>query len=263
VSLFLVPTPIGNLGDITLRAIETLREADLVIAEDTRRTRALLSHLGITGKKLISLFAEKERTQAAAILRQVAGKNAALTTDAGSPALSDPGAVLVREALAMGIPVVPLPGATALVPAVTASGLDSARFLFYGFPPRAAGERRKLLTELAPLPFTLVFYETAPRVIPFLREALATLGERECVIAREISKAHESFVRGTLAEMGTLLPEENRRGEVVALIAGASGKAAATAHAWTSWDELATHLVEAGLVRKNELKRLLLERRRG
>ncbi len=260
--LFLVPTPIGNLGDITLRAIETLRVAELIIAEDTRRTRTLLSHLGITGKRMVSLFAEKERQQTPAILRQIEGKNAALTTDAGSPALSDPGALLVREAIAQGIPVIPLPGATALVPALTASGLDSARFLFYGFPPRTAGERSKVLAELADFPWTLVFYETALRVIPFLDDATRILGDRPCVIAREISKSHETFHRGTLAQAKTLLPETQRRGEVVVVIAGGGLRKDRETTGWNSWSELASHLVESGLVRKNELKKLLLEHRK-
>jgi 16S rRNA (cytidine1402-2'-O)-methyltransferase len=211
--LYLCATPIGNLGDITLRALQVLREADLIVAEDTRRTRKLLSHYGITTPLSASLYqgVEEERVEGVLSLLR-AGKKVALVSDAGTPLISDPGFPLVRACIREGIPVVPIPGASAVLAALVGSGLPPDRFLFAGYPPRKIGERRRFLSELLSIPATVILFESPHRLLSTL-EILAELDpERPTVVARELTKIHEEFVRGTASQV---LGEFQRRGKVL------------------------------------------------
>lgn len=220
--LVLVPTPIGNLDDITIRVQRVLNEVDAVIAEDTRVTGKLLQHLGI-GKPLISFHINNEHRmveQLVARLRQ--GERFALASDAGTPAISDPGFLLVREALRAGISVECLPGATAFVPALVVSGLPCDRFVFEGFLPQKKG-RRTRLEGLRGEERTMVFYESPHRLLRALKEFAEVFGgERAASISRELSKLHEETVRGTLAELLVHFETHAPRGEFVVVIAGAN-----------------------------------------
>lgn len=210
-TLYMVATPIGHLRDITLRALDTLQEVDLILCEDTRVTRTLTSRHGIQ-KPLQSFFAGNEERRLGPVLERLrAGESVALVTDAGTPGVSDPGYLLVRACREEGIPVVPIPGASALASALSVSGLPSQRVLFLGFPPRKAGERARFLASLAEDPATLVFYEAPHRIRAFLREAFTALPGRECVAARELTKKFESI--GPVADPESV-PE---RGEFVVL----------------------------------------------
>ena len=218
-TLYLVPTPIGNLEDITHRALRVLREVDVIACEDTRHTRKLLNHYSIK-TKVISYHDHNERERAVELLKALAsGENVAIVSDAGTPSISDPGFRLVSEAGAQGIPVVALPGPTALIAALVASGLPTDEFFFAGFLPARSGARRARLAELRELPATLIFYEAPHRIAATLRDALDILGERAAVVARELTKIHEQIARGRLSELAERFSsEEKARGEIVLLI---------------------------------------------
>src|SRR5208283_5872255 len=206
--LFVVGTPIGNLEDITLRAIRILKEVDLIACEDTRRTQELLNHYQIR-TPTISYHEHNEMTRAPElVIKLTEGNNIALVSDAGMPVVSDPGFRLVHLAVRHSIPVVPVPGASAFVAALAASGLPDDKFRFLGFLPSKKGERRKALEELKDATKTLVFYEAPHRLLEMLKDAREILGEREIVIAREVTKVHEQFLRGTI---GTALEYLKRR----------------------------------------------------
>jgi 16S rRNA (cytidine1402-2'-O)-methyltransferase len=199
--LYLVGTPIGNLEDITLRALRVLKEADLIACEDTRHTLKLLTHFEIR-KRLISYHEHNEHIRAPELVAELeAGSTVALVSDAGMPLVSDPGERLVRLAIERGIEVVPVPGPSALTAALAASGLPVTEFLFAGFLPAQQGKRRRALAGLATEPRTLIFYEAPHRIAAMLEDARATLGNRRAVIAREITKLHEEFLRGSLDEL--------------------------------------------------------------
>lgn len=220
-SLFLVPVPIGNLGDITLRALETLRNADLIAAEDTRKTRFLLSQYEIKPRRLLSLHKYNETKRLAEILALLAdGKDVAVVSDAGSPGISDPAIILVRAAIQNNFKVVPLPGATALIPALTGAGLDTGSFLFLGFLPLKQKDRRKQLQIISSCPHTVALYEAPHRLKQTLEDILAACGDRQVCLAREISKLHEEFIRGQLQE---ILADYSvtEKGEFVVLIESA------------------------------------------
>ena len=190
-TLYMVATPIGHLEDITLRALETLKTVDLILCEDTRVTRTLTARYGIQ-KPLKSYFAGNEERRLGPILERLKGTDSiALVTDAGTPGVSDPGYLLVRACRQAGIPVVPIPGPSALATALSVSGLPAQRVLFLGFPPRKTQERARFLSSLAADPSTLVFYEAPHRVRSFLKEALTAFGGRECVVGRELTKRFE------------------------------------------------------------------------
>lgn len=218
----LVPTPIGNLDDITLRAIHVLKAAHRIAAEDTRHSGMLLKHLGIA-KPLTALHQHNEHARVAQLLQELlaSGETLAVISDAGTPAISDPGFLIVREALRLGIAVEALPGPTALIPALAASGLPTNRFVFEGFLPTKKG-RQTRLQQLAAEPRTLVLYESPHKLLRTLQELSATLGAtRACAVARELSKLHEEFFRGTLAEAAVYFGKGTIRGELVIVVAGA------------------------------------------
>lgn len=220
-TLYVVSTPIGNLGDITLRAIEVLRAVDFILAEDTRTSRVLLDHHDI-GTRLVAYHEHNEaRATAAALARLAAGEAAALISDAGTPLISDPGARLVRAAWDAGHRVVPVPGPSALLAALAAAGLATVPFTFVGFLPRSGQERRDVLQTLSTLPHTGVLFEAPTRLAKTLHELDSLgLGEREVVVARELTKRYEEFRRGTAAALAAYYAASPPRGEVVIMLQG-------------------------------------------
>ncbi len=216
--LYLVATPIGNLADISLRALSVLARADLIAAEDTRHSKKLLSHFGIAAK--LSAYhehnAECERPKLIARLR--AGQSVALISDAGTPLVSDPGYKLVREALDEGVAVVSIPGPSASLAALTSSGLPTDTFLFAGFLPPKSGPRRSRLEDLKDVPATLIFFETGPRLAKSLADMADVLGAREGAIAKELTKLHESVTRGALGELVTALSGDALKGEFAIVV---------------------------------------------
>ena len=221
-TLYLVATPIGNLEDITLRALRVLRECDVVAAEDTRRTGQLLKYFGIS-KPLLSCFQFNEARRSGEIIERLRlGDKIALVTDAGSPGISDPGERVVKAALAAGRSVQSVPGACALVAALTASGLPADEFHFIGFLPHKSGQRRNKLASLKMIPGTLVFYESPFRIGKLLGEMVEVFSEREVVLARELTKKFEEFLRGQSAELLALVQKRSLKGEFVVLVAPAA-----------------------------------------
>jgi len=224
-TLYIVATPIGNLEDITLRALRLLREADLVAAEDTRHTRALLSHFDI-GTPLIAYHQHSEAGRTENLVRRLTeGQTVALVTDAGTPGVSDPGVELVRAALAAQIPVVPIPGASAVLCALVGSGLPPARFAFEGFLPRTKSSRRAKLAALARTETrTLIFYESPQRVADTLREMGEAFGPaRPAAVGRELTKKFEEFVRGPLVDVAAHFAAHAARGEITIVVQGLAG----------------------------------------
>ncbi|MDQ3175544.1 MAG: 16S rRNA (cytidine(1402)-2'-O)-methyltransferase [Acidobacteriota bacterium] len=218
--LYVVATPIGNLEDLTYRAARVLSEVDLIACEDTRHSQKLLNHYGIKTKTL-SYHEHNERDRAGELLTSIrSGLSVALVSDAGTPGISDPGFRVVRMALEAGLRVVPIPGPTALVSALVASGLPSDEFFFAGFLPARSGARRARLADLAAIPSTLVFYEAPHRIVGSLEDARGILGEREAVVARELTKMHEEVLRGRLSELADKLSQaaQEPRGEMVVVI---------------------------------------------
>ena len=218
-TLYLVATPIGNLADITHRALQVLKDVDLIACEDTRHTHKLLQHYGIT-TKTISYHEHNEQQRAAEFLGLLQrGRNIAVVSDAGTPSISDPGFRLVRAAIEAEVQVVPVPGPSALISALVAAGLPTDEFFFAGFLPSRSNARRTRLNELRSVPGTLIFYEAPHRLATTLKDAYETLGEREAVVARELTKLHEEIRRGRLSDLATYYAnEENVRGEIVVLI---------------------------------------------
>ena len=219
-TLYVVSTPIGNLEDMTQRAVRVLGEVDVVACEDTRHTRKLLNHYGLK-TKAVSYHEHNEQERAAELIESMkSGLNVAIVSDAGTPGISDPGFRVVRMALEEGLSVVPLPGATAFVSALVASGLPGSQIFFEGFLPARSGARRTRLAELRSMPATLIFYEAPHRIADALRDAFEILGEREAVVARELTKMHEEIIRGRLSELASRFSEgeQERRGEMVLLI---------------------------------------------
>lgn len=222
-TLYLVPTPIGNLDDMTFRAVAILKTADLIAAEDTRHTQMLLNHFAIT-TKTISFHEHNTQMRIPELLAKLeAGQTIAQVSDAGMPSISDPGKELVHAAIEHGVPVVPLPGANAATTALIASGLPPQPFLFYGFLPRKTGEKQRVLAKLATEPATLLFYESPHRVGKTLAAMLEAFGDRQAVLARELTKKFETFIRGTITELQTYA-ENELKGEFVIMVAGAPDK---------------------------------------
>ena len=216
-TLFVVATPIGNLDDLTHRAARALRDADVIAAEDTRRTRALLTHLAISGKQVVKHDAHaSDRATDALVERLVRGESIALVTDAGTPAVSDPGGDLVRRAGAASVRVVPIPGPSAVTTAIAASGLVRGPFFFAAFLPRSGPKRRRAIARIAKADEPAVLFEAPQRAAATLRDLAAAMPDRAACVARELTKLHEEILRGTLAELGA---EERRwRGEVTIVV---------------------------------------------
>lgn len=251
-TLYVVATPLGNLEDVTLRALRVLREVDLVACEDTRRTARLLQAHGIR-TATTSYFEHNERWKGEQILRALReGRAVALVSDAGTPGISDPGYRLVRDARAEGLAVVPVPGPSAAVAALSVSGLPTDRFLFVGFLPARAAPRRAALAALASARETLVLYEAPTRVVALLDDARAALGDREAFLCREATKVHEEYVRGALSALRERLAGRDEvKGEIVLVVAGApDAPVAGTADA----ESLFAELVAAGRSRREAVK---------
>jgi len=222
-ALFIVATPIGNLEDITHRAVRILREVDVIACEDTRRTQKLLNQFGIK-TKTISYHEHNERERAEQLCQLLeTGKDIAIVSDAGTPLISDPGFRIVNAAIQRNVPIVPIPGPTAFVTALAASGLASDQFLFVGFLPARANARRAKLEELREIAATLIFYEAPRRIAKTLKDALDVFGNRNATVARELTKLHEEIVRGSLAGLRQRFSQNpTARGEMVLIISGAS-----------------------------------------
>jgi 16S rRNA (cytidine1402-2'-O)-methyltransferase len=256
-TLYVVATPIGNLEDISSRAIRILGEVDVIACEDTRHTRKLLDRYGIS-RPLVSYHEHNEQPRALELLADLqAGKNIALVSDAGTPLIADPGYRLVEQARRHGVVVSPVPGPAALIAALSASGLSTDSFLFHGFLPPKQGQRRKLLTELKTLRATLVFYEAPHRILETLEDIAATLGERQVVLARELTKIHEEFLRGTPQELRLALAgRPSVKGEITVMVA--RGESAEVDD--TPLDRAVQKLVEAGVPRMEALKTVARQR---
>jgi 16S rRNA (cytidine1402-2'-O)-methyltransferase len=218
-TLYIVATPIGNLEDITFRAVRILREADLIAAEDTRHSRKLLSHFGIS-RPITSYFDHNKSIKGNLILEKLRqGLSVALISDAGTPCIADPGFQLVRDAVAEGIQVVPVPGPSAAIAALSAAGLPTDRFAFEGFLPNRQGKRREKLLSLKGEERVLVFYEAPGRLTAALSDLLEVMGDREVVVARELTKIYEEFIRGRAGDVMERLKDRRIKGEVVLLVA--------------------------------------------
>lgn len=220
--LYLVGTPIGNLEDITLRAIRTLKEVDLIAAEDTRRTGKLLQHLQIDTPQ-VSYHEHSHNSRIQQLLERLQqGQSIALVTDAGMPSISDPGVKLVQAAIALGVEVIPIPGGTAVISALAASGLPTERFVFEGFLPQKQKERTTRLELIASETRTVVLYEAPHRIVKTLTDLATVVGEREIVLARELTKIHEEFWRGNIGEAIALYTNRQPKGEYTLVLRGAS-----------------------------------------
>jgi 16S rRNA (cytidine1402-2'-O)-methyltransferase len=262
-AIYLVATPIGNLEDITLRALRILREADVIACEDTRHTRKLLTHFEIQ-KPVLSYHEHNEAQRAIELVERAhAGQSVAVVTDAGMPGISDPGFRVVRAAIEAGVAVVSIPGPAAVVAALAASGLPTDSFHFAGFLPAKKGQRRKAIEALAGIEATLVFYEAPHRVVETLDEVRNVLGERPVVVARELTKVHEEFLRGTTSEvLAELSSRTTIKGEITVLIGraekAAGGVAADAAEPLAA--RVAALMADEGLARMEAIKRAARER---
>jgi 16S rRNA (cytidine1402-2'-O)-methyltransferase len=255
--LFLVATPIGNLEDITYRAVRVLGEASLIACEDTRQTRKLLDRYGIQ-TPTISYHEHNEAERAAELAaRMAAGATVALVSDAGMPLVSDPGYRLVRAAIEAGIPIEPVPGPSAVLAALAASGLPAGEFHFAGFLPPKSGQRARALEALAKEPATLVFYEAPHRILETLEAVEQVLGPRQVVVARELTKIHEEFLRGPVGEVRARLAERDAiKGEITLLV----GRACPSATDDTPLETAVETLVESGMARMEAIKQVARNR---
>jgi len=218
--LYIVSTPIGNLGDITVRALDTLRSVDLVVSEDTRKTGHMLKHFEIS-KPQLSFFEGNEHKQLPKVMAVLeSGQDVALVSNAGTPVVSDPGFILVRAALEAGIEVTAVPGPSALIMALVLSGLPAHSFTFRGFPPRKPGPRRRFIETDADSPHTLIYYEGPHRLLAFMQDALEVLGDRPAAVANDLTKKFEAVYRGNLSELKEKLEHEKLLGEFTVVIAG-------------------------------------------
>lgn len=262
--LYVVATPIGNLADITYRAVEVLQSADMVAAEDTRHTARLFSRYQIT-TRLVSCHEHNEAQMAASLVEQIrSGANVALVSDAGTPSVSDPGYRVVSAALAEGVRVVPIPGPSAVEAALSVSGLPSDRFCFVGFLSKKAGRRQEVLKRLADAEHTLIFYESPKRLIRLLQALMQHLGDRQAVVGREITKRYEEFLRGRLSELiAQFEARDTVKGEVTVLVSGKVPESVDTDQipqslideiraALSAWDASPSRLA-AALARKHRL----------
>lgn len=257
--LVLCGTPIGNLDDMSPRAVAALREADVIACEDTRRTRKLLSHFGIGGRDLVVLNDQTERRKAPEVVAEIArGRTVVLVSDAGMPGLSDPGYRLVRACIVEGLDVGVVPGPSAVVTALAVSGLPPGRFVYEGFLPRKAGDRRKRIQSFRDEPRTIVLFESPHRVEATLDDLRQVLGDRRVSLARELTKLYEEVLRGPLSEVAATLKERPPRGEITLVVEGAVHDHRLEPAA----EELAARaraLMEAGVTRKDALTQVAEE----
>ena len=257
--LYLVATPIGNLEDITLRAIRILKEVDLIAAEDTRQTLKLLNHLGIT-KPLISYHRHNEDIKTNILTEKLNnGENVAIVTDAGTPAISDPGEDIVKEAIKNNIKVVPIPGACALINALIASGLDTKEFSFYGFLPLNKKLRKEKLEQLKLDEKTSILYEAPHKLVNTLEDLYSTLGNRECVLAKELTKIHETFFRGNIENILEKIKMNGPKGEYIILIKGEKIKKENNLNN-LSLEEHYSYYEKLGLDKKEIIKKIAKDR---
>ena len=277
-TLFVVATPIGNLGDITRRALDVLRAVSAVACEDTRRTGQLLRHFQIE-RRLVSYHDFNERSRSHQLLEMLRdGQDVALVSDAGTPQISDPGHHLLAACAEAGIPVVPVPGASALAALLSVSHLPVDRFVFCGFPPARAGERRRVLQSFAALPWSLVFYEAPHRIGASLRDMEAVLGDRPCLFGRELTKIHEEILRLPLSRLRKELSDRGTvKGEIALLVSGAAEAPAPLEDPWDrlraeherlsgeekSGKEILRRLVEVSGLARNQVYQWLMEQRPG
>lgn len=259
-TLYLVATPIGNLQDISLRALETLKTVDLIACEDTRHTRKLLTHFGIRAR-LTSYHEHNEQARAEELSKLLTdGKSVAVVSDAGTPAICDPSFRIVQKAQEIGARVVPVPGAAAFVNALIVSGLPTDSFFFGGFLPSKKSERRNRLEEIKSIPATLVFYETPHRIAKSLADCLEILGNRKAAVARELTKLHEEIVRGDLKELAGKFAEKPAKGEIVLVIERQEdGNRKSQIANRTSIAERISELESEGFDRKTALKKAAKE----
>jgi 16S rRNA (cytidine1402-2'-O)-methyltransferase len=252
-TLYIVSTPIGNLEDITLRALNTLKEVDVIAAEDTRHSLKLLNYYGIS-KPLISYWGEKEKAKSEEVLERLhSGQSVALISDAGTPGISDPGSVLIKRALEEDMSVIPIPGPSALIAALSVSGLSTEEFTFIGFLPPKKSQRQKVLHDLSLEPRTLVFYEAPHRILETLTDMGKIFGERRAVVAREITKLHEEILRDSISEIISQVEQSTIAGEYVIIVEGRI-----TVKQLTTDDALAevSSLMKKGLGRKEAVKKI-------
>ena len=255
-TLYVVATPLGNLGDLSPRAADVLRQAPVVAAEDTRRTRGLLSHLGAS-PTLLSFHAHSRGSRLETLLEILDdGRDVALVTDAGTPGVSDPGADLVAAARAAGVTVVPIPGPSAVATALSAAGIPADRYVFMGFVPRKGAERTRMLARAAAEEWTVVFFEAPSRLVPLLSDLAAVAGQgRRALVARELTKLHEELRAGTLAELADYYSETSPRGELTVVMEGTGTPPAPPDRTADAMEEAAALLAQ-GLTRREVARRL-------
>jgi 16S rRNA (cytidine1402-2'-O)-methyltransferase len=256
-SLYLIPTPIGNFDDISLRTIETLKLVDVLFCEDTRITKQLLNRLEINKKLVSSNDHNEESTKNLAIKYLEEGKNIGIVTDRGTPIISDPGYKVVEEVIKKGYNVIPLPGANALIPALIASGVNPSPFMFYGFLNAKKSKREKELENLKKYPVTIIFYEAPHRIIEMLESIKNIFGERRIAVSREISKLYEEIYRGTPTEVIEELNSEEIRGEFVVVVEGNNNEVSFES---MSIEEHVNMYIEEGLTEKDAMKKVAKDR---
>lgn len=249
-TLYIVSTPIGNLEDITLRALRVLKDVDIIAAEDTRHSAKLLSHYGIS-KTLLSYWGEREKAKAEQVLKHLReGRSVALISDSGTPGISDPGAVVIKRAIEEGFSVVPVPGPSAVIAGLSVSGLPTKEFTFIGFLPEKHSQRQKALRDLSFEERTLVFYEAPHRLIETLKDMKGILGNRQACLIREITKLHEEALRGSLSDIISVLESRSVKGEYVIIISGREREKASLEEAI----EEVRMLVKKGIGRKEAVR---------
>lgn len=261
-TLYLIPTPIGNLEDMTFRAVRILKEVDIIAAEDTRNTQKLLNHFAID-TKLVSYHEHNKMESGKKLMKQLLdGKSIGLVSDAGMPAISDPGYDLVKDCLHHKINVVPLPGANAAITTLVASGLETEHFCFYGFLPRHKKERKEQLEQLKNIPFTLIFYEAPHRICETIQAIYDVFGERKMVICRELTKRYEEFIRGNISELINWCKDGTIKGEFCLIVEGCPEGTNNDELWWThlSLSEHVTYYVKEGMNAKEAIKFVAKER---
>lgn len=257
-SLYLIPTPIGNFEDMTLRSIETLKMVDVLFCEDTRITKQMLNRLEINKKLISSNDHNEESTKKLAIKYLEEGKNVGIVTDRGTPIISDPGYKVVEEVIKKGYNVVPLPGANALIPALISSGVNPSPFMFYGFLNAKRSKREKELENLKNYPVTIIFYEAPHRIIEMLESVREICGERKIAVSREISKLYEEIYRGTISDVIEELNSNEIRGEFVVVVEGSTKEVSFDS---VSIEEHINMYMEEGLSEKDAMKKVAKDRK--